>query len=142
MKLSLLLLQRPALLRQTRLANLAFAYSTLTEFARRIARARLRGEINLKQAAPDAGRFWASLTALEGSQSVLEEHFSDEDLMDLADAIALTTGASELDLTFPIEQLAEKFLAPLRLKLEQRGVSIDRDSQPVEEPNRGGSSGC
>lgn len=140
MKLSLLLTLRPALLRQARLANLAFAYWKLSDFAGRIARARLRGEINLKQATPDAGRYWASLTALEGNQSVIEEHFSDEDLMDFADAIALTTGESNLDLTFRIEQLPERFLAPLRLKLEQGGVFIDHDSHPVEEPNRGGSS--
>jgi hypothetical protein len=140
MKLSLLLTLRPALLRQARLSNLAFAYWKLSDFAGRIARARLQGEINLKQATPDTGRYWASLTALEGNQSVIEEHFSDEDLMDFADAIALTTGESNLDLTFRIEQLSEKFLAPLRLKLEQGGIVIEPDSHPVEEPNRGGSS--
>jgi len=136
MKFSILLAQRQALLEQARLANLAFAYETLSEFAGRIARAQLRGHIALKQAAPDAERCWASLTALEGNQSVIEEHFTDEDLMDFADALAFTTGESNLDLTFRIEQLPENFLAPLRRQLVQAGISLDRDSRPVEEPHR------
>ena len=136
MKLSVLLAQRQALLQQTRRANLAFAYSNLSGAAARIARARLRGEINLKQAAPDAERCWATLIALEGSQSVIEEHFTDEDLTDLADAIAFTTGASDLDVTFRIEQLADKFLAPVRRQLEQSGVVLD-DGLRLLEQTRG-----
>ena len=140
MKLSHLLAHRPTLLQQARLANLAFAYERLSEFARRVARARLRGSINVKPADPEADRYWASLTALEGNQSVIEEHFTDEDLMDFADAIAFTTGDGKLDLTFRIEQLPEKFLAPLRYLLEQGGVSLDHDAHPVEQPDHGGSS--
>jgi hypothetical protein len=141
MKLSLLLTQRPALLRQARLTNLAFAYSRLGEFASWIARARLHGEVNLKQAAPEAERNWASLTAIAGNQSVIEEHFTDEDLMDFADLAAFATGESHLDVTFPIEQMAEKFLSPLRHELERNGVSIDQEASPVTEPNHEGSSG-
>ena len=141
MKLSILLTLRPALLRQARLADLAFAYRKLGDFATRIARAQLRGEINLKQAAPEAERCWASLTALAGNQSVIEEHFTDEDIMDLADLVAFATGESNLDVTFRIEQLPEKFLAPLCRQLEQAGVVIDHDPHPVEEPSPGSSSG-
>lgn len=141
MKLSLLLTLRPALLRQAQLAGLAFAYWRLREFATCIARVRLRGEVNLQQAEAEAGCYWASLTALEGSQSVIEEHFTDEDIMDLADLIAFVTGESHLDLTFRIEQLAERFVMPLRLQLEQAGVVVDHDSPPVAEPSRGDSPG-
>lgn len=141
MKLSHLLSQRPALLQQVRLANLAFDYAKLSEFAGRIARAQLRGKINLKQASSDTDECWASLTALEGNQSVIEEHFTDEDLMDLADAIAFTTGESNLDLTFRIEELPEKFLAPLRLQLEQSNVAIDQAPDPISAPNRSDTSG-
>ena len=69
MKLSILLNRRAALQRQVRLADLAYAYQKLSEFSARITRAQLRGKINLKQAAPDDGRCWASLTALAGNQS-------------------------------------------------------------------------
>jgi len=141
MKLSILLAQRPALLQEARLANFAFAYWYLGDFAARIARARLRGPINLRQAAPDDGRCWATLTALEASQSVIEEHFTDEDLTDFADAIAFVTGEDSLDLTFPIEQLTERYLAPLRHRLEQAGITLDQDLLRSGEPNRGPSTG-
>lgn len=133
MKLSNILAQRQALLRQARLANLAFAYQTLGRFAERIDRSRLGGSVCLKQAAPDAERYWASLTALEGSQSVIEEHFTDEDIMDLADVISFVTGNEALDRAFRLEDLAETFLVPLRAELEQAGVAIEPNAHPARE---------
>lgn len=134
MKLTQLLRAREALQRQTALANLAFAYQTLDAFAGRIARARLIGRVNLKPAAPDDERYWATLTALDGSQAVIEEHFADEDLMDLADAIAFATGREDFDVTFSLEEFAENFLPPLRHALEQAGIVIDVATQPAERP--------
>ncbi len=130
-KLSTLLTQRQALLRHARLANLAFAYSTLCKFDARIARARLTGSVALKHAAPNAERYWATLTALSGNQSVIEEHFGDDDLMDLADVLAFVTGNDALDVTFRLEDLAETFLAPLRTQLEREGVVIDHSDARV-----------
>jgi hypothetical protein len=141
MKLSLILAQRPALLQQVRLANLAFAYAKLSEIAVRIARARLRGSIRLRQPAPDADVDWIPLTALEGNQSVFEEHFTDEDLTDFADAIAFITGVGRLDLTFRIEETADNFVAPLRQELEQAGITFDHAAQTIEEPNHGNATG-
>ncbi len=137
MKLSILLAQRQTLLAEARLANLAFAYAKLSEVATRISRARLRGSIHLRQASPDLEPGWTPLTALEGNQSVFEEHFTDEDLTDFADAIAFITGVSRLDLTFRIEETAENFVAPLRHELEQAGVTFDQAAQTMEETNRG-----
>ena len=125
-KLSTLLTQRQALLRQARLANLAFAYTTLGDFTRRIARGQLSGRVTLKPPAPQADRYWASLTAVEGSQSVIEEHFTDEDLMDLADVLRFVTGNDALEFTFRLGELTETFLAPLRVELEREGVMIDK----------------
>lgn len=124
-KLSTLLTQREALLQQARLANLAFAYTTLGEFAHRVARAGLAGRVTLRQAAPEEERYWASLTALDGNQSVIEEHFADEDIMDLADVIAFTTANEALELTFRLEEVGELFLAPLRAELARADVAID-----------------
>jgi len=135
MKLSLLLAQRSALLRQMRLANLAFAYAKLDEFAQRIARARLHGEVRLQAAAPDLERYGATLTALEGRQSVLEEHFTDEDLMDFVDAVALVTDKEPVDVNFRLEQVSGNFLTPLRQQLVQAGVAIDRGTPSIEEAN-------
>lgn len=125
MKLSTLLSQRPALLRQARLANLACAYQTLAKFAARIARAQLRGAVLLKSAAPDQERYCATLTALECSQSVLDEHFTDEDLMEFADVVAFLRGNPAADDAFRLEDVAEKLIAPLRAELKRAGVAID-----------------
>jgi hypothetical protein len=130
MKLSLLLSQRRALLRQARLAGFAFAYWRLAEFAGRIDRARLHGSVHLAQMDPESGRFAATLTAMEGNQSVIDEHFTDEDVMDLADAIALKGDENASELTFPIEELRQRFLDPVRHKLEQEGVVIDPGFRP------------
>lgn len=124
-KLSTLLARRQVLLHHARLANLAFAYQTLRTFEDRIARARLRGSVTLKPAAPQAERYWASLTAHDGNQSVIEEHFSDEDLMDLADVLAFVTGNEAFTLRFRLEELAEAILLPLRMELEREGIVID-----------------
>jgi hypothetical protein len=130
MTLSFLLAQRQALLRQARLAHLAHAYDRLDDFARRVARARLRGEVHLQSTSPDSGDFSAALTALSGSQSVIEEHFTEDDIIDLVTVIGEVTGRTEVDLSFPIEELGPRFVAPLRQQLEQAGVSLD----PHEEP--------
>ncbi len=142
MKLSHLLAQREAILQQARLANLAYAYTRLSDFAARIQRARLHGVVCLLQAAPDADRFWASLTALEGSQSVIDEHFSDDDIMDLADVIAYATGENDLELTFPIEEMTERFLDPLREQLAEDGVTIDRPQPFRAEIDHDPTTGC
>ena len=133
MKLSTLLSQRPALLRQARLANLAFAYEALARFAARIARAQVRGAVLLKSAAPEQERYCATLTALECSQSVLDEHFTDEDLMEFADVVAFLRGNSAADDAFRLEEVADTLVAPLRAELEREGIAIDEPApqQPV-----------
>jgi hypothetical protein len=135
-KLSTLLYRRPALLRQARLANLAFAYATLQKFATRIYHAGLTGRVTLKHAAPQAERYWASLTAHDLNQSLIEEHFTDEDLMEMADVVSFMTANEGLDITFAIDELGELFLQPVRLELEREGVTIDRTVAEVEEPRR------
>ena len=124
-KLSTLLQQRAALLRQTRLANLAFAHQTFDAFARRVERAGLRGEVTLRQPNPEEERYWATLTPHEASPSVIEEHFADEDIMDLANMIGFVTGNAQEDVRFRIDRIDEAFLAPLRAELERAGVAID-----------------
>lgn len=128
MKLSQLLNARQLLLRQAGLANLAFAYHLLSRVATRLHRARLTGRVRLQSADPDADRYWATLTALDGRQSLIEEHFTDEDLNDLADALAFATNRDELDLTFDLEDFASDFVAPLRTALEQAGITVDAAS--------------
>jgi hypothetical protein len=85
----------------------------------------LRGSVTVRHAAPEEERYWASLTANEGAQSVLEEHFSDEDVMELADLLTFLNCSDALEVTFSLEELAERFLAPLRAELAREGVVID-----------------
>lgn len=135
MKLSLLLLQREALLRQTRLANLAFVYRHLGSVVARISRAQLRGEVCLQLAEPAAERYWPVLTAREGNQSVIEEHFTDANILELADLIGFITGKAGVDTTFRLENMAAEFLAPLEQKLEEAGVELEPEKFRLPEPN-------
>jgi hypothetical protein len=123
--LSKLLAHRQAVLQQARLANLAFAFATLDRFASRVARAGIRGVVTLKPANPDEERYLATLTPHAGSQSVIEEHFTDEDLLELADVLGFASGDAETEVTFAVEDIDEAFVAPLRLELEREGIRID-----------------
>jgi hypothetical protein len=130
MKLSDLLHQREALLRQAHLANLAFAHERLGDFAARIARGRLRGPVSLKRADDDVGRPWPTLTALRGHQSVIEEHFSDEDIIDLVDVIAYALEVGEDEVVFDLAEVEVRFLQPVRLAMQEAGVQFDEPSAP------------
>lgn len=132
-KLCHLINARQHLLRCAHLANVAFAFQLLSGYATRIERARLSGLVNLKSAAADEETCWASLTALEGNQSLIEEHFTDEDLMDMTDAIAYITASDVVDLTFQIQHFADMFVTPVRAVLEQSGISVDAESCELEE---------
>ena len=132
MKLSHLLAQRAELLKQVRLANLAYAYNALKQFAARVARAQLRGPVMLRPVSPDEERFCVTLTALEGSQSVIEEHFSDEDIVILGDVLGYATGHPTHELTFYIDQL-DGFVASLRADLQQADVAVDERPQHVKD---------
>lgn len=136
LKYNKLLEARETLQRQAGLANLAFAYETLREFANRISRAQLKGQVNLKSADTDEDRYWATLTALEGNQSLIEEHFTEEDLTDFADAISYATGHEDFEATFPLQDFPQAFLAPLRSALEQGGVVMDAEPMAAEKPHR------
>ena len=127
MKLSQLLATRKTIIRQANLANLAYAYATLTRLATRVAAARLHGLVQLRQAGSGDQEepHWASLTALEGNQSVIEEHFDDDDLMALADAIVFAIGHEFGEIEFKLEELLAKYAAPLRHALQKAGIAID-----------------
>ncbi len=138
MKLSQLLQKREALLRQSRLSNLAFAYWHLRRLVTRIAGAGLRGKVRLQPADPAAERYWPVLTALEGSQAVVEEHFTDENVLELADLISFLTGKENGDTTFRLEDMAADFLTPLQHQLQQAGVEIEAGASGLAGPDQGG----
>lgn len=125
MEIDHLLRQRSALLRRTRLANLAYAHAELGVFAARIDRGNLRGAVTLHPAEPAAGRAWPRLVAEQGSQSVLEEHFLEEELLDLADLLAFATGTElRSPLEFRLEDFDQRFRTGLRRDLEKAGIEV------------------
>lgn len=141
MRLSKLLATRQSIIRHANLANLAFSYQTLKRLADRAASARLRGRVQLRQADAAEELYWATLTALEGNQSVIEEHFDDEDIMDLADAIAYAIAGEFASIEFDLAAMTEKFVTPLRYALDQAGIAIDLDEENADlkqpsEPER------
>lgn len=140
MKLSHLLIQREALLRQARLANLAFAYWHLGHLVARIAAARLHGKVCLQPVDPEAERYWPVLTALEGSQSVVDEHFTDQNIVELADLIVFLTNSEGTDTTFRLEEMTAQFVAPLQRKLEQAGVELEAAALRLVGPTWTGSN--
>lgn len=120
-----ILAQRDGLLRQARLANVAFAFQRLGEFSDRITRARLRGLVTLRPGDPAGDHPWPTLVALEGSQAVIEEQFLDEDIVELADILAfLGDEAPATGLAFRLEELANRFMPPLRRELLAAGVAL------------------
>ena len=131
-----LLHQRDALLRQARLANTAYAYRRLGEFAGRITRAQLHGAVRLDPGDPAAERPWPGLSALEGSQAVLEEHFLDEEIIELADILCFLGKEVNPGLTFRLEDLGGRFLPGLRRELTEAGCNPGPEASPAEDSNR------
>ena len=125
MNLTQLLSQRRTLLRQGHLANLAYAYVRLSELAQRLDRAGLKGTVRLRHAETETGVSWPTLTVDGANASVIEEHFTDEEVMEWADVFAFITAENELDLVFSPDALADRYLVPLRADLEHAGVVID-----------------
>lgn len=138
MNFSELLQHREALLRQARLANLAFAFARLSEYAQRISRAGLRGPVTLHEPEPEAERFWPTLVAHRGNQSVIDEHFVDEDVEELDEILLfLEDQGFDVDYTFDLETMPHRYLPALQRELEKAGVRLPAPSLRPEDSNRG-----
>lgn len=138
MNFSQLLQQREALLRQARLANLAFAYVRLSDYAERIARAGLRGPVTLHEADPETDRFWPVLVAHRGNQSVIDEHFVDEDVLELEEILLfLEDEGWDVEFTFDLETWPQTCLPGLRRELEKGGVVVPPAPAQPEDSARG-----
>ena len=125
MKLHHLLQNRPLLLQRKRLADVAFAFDELGKFARRISTGNLRGAVELHLADPDMGLAWPVLVGVGCSQSVVDEHFLDKDVLDLADLLVFASGNErKTTFSFRLEELERRFLRPLQRELENAGVEL------------------
>lgn len=131
MKLSKLLASRKNILRQATLANMAFAYFTLKKLTERISTAGLSGPVRLQRTDENEENFCVTLTALEGSQAVIDEYFLDDDVLKLSDALLFVSTCDCTEVSFDLEDL-ENFVAPLRAALDEAGVLIDADDTPAD----------
>ncbi len=131
-----LLQQREALQREARLANLAYAYERLGIYGSRIAQAGLRGAATLRLADPDAEQPWPALIALNGSQAVIEEHFTEEDIAEFADIVAFLTEDDRRVIVFDWEELTARLQAELRAELEAHGAAPGDGVPAPEDSNR------
>ena len=127
-----LLQQREALLRQARLANVAYAYARLRAFEERILRARLRGAVTLQLADPEAGRPWPVLISEDGRQAVIEEYFLDQDIFELADILRyIHEDPAMQECSFRFEDFGRRFLPALRRELLQAGLTLEAAAPPA-----------
>ena len=112
MKFNELLHRRDELLRQARLANVAYAYQWLGDFAERIERAGLRGTVTLRGPEADEGRTEAVLVANDFSPAVLQEHFLEEEIAELHAVLAFVHGAGVIvELKFQLDEIAGRYLS-------------------------------
>ncbi len=118
-----LLQQRDRLLQQARLANLAYAHERLTDYARRVERAGLGGALALRPADPAAERPWPTLETSGCAASVIEEHFLEEDVLELDEILAfLRAEGFEADEVFSLPDIRGRWLPWLRRELRRGGV--------------------
>lgn len=128
-----LLQQRDVLLQQARLANAAYAYQRLAEFAGRIARARLRGAVALRPGDPAGPQPWPGLDARQGSQAVIEEHFLDEEIVELTDILAfLGEDLRSGGVTLRLEDLGARYLPRLKDELVAAGVKLPPETPVIQ----------
>ena len=138
-----LLQHRAALLRQARLANLAFACERLDDYARRLAAARISGPLTLQGVDPEADRFCPELVPHVASQAVVDEYFLDEDVADLADVLGfLGHEGFDVAATFTSEDVMARWLPRLRRELAAAGIAPPTENLPLDDTtSESGASG-
>ena len=135
MKFNELLRRRDDLLRQARLANIAYAYQWLGDFAERLERAGLRGSVTLRGPDSESGRKVAELTADDFSQAVLQEHFLEEEIAELYAVLSFVHGGGVIaELKFQLDEVAARYLPSLRHVLESADALPKEETSPVEDP--------
>jgi hypothetical protein len=75
--------------------------------------------------------------AEEGSQAVLDEHFIDRDINDLADLVVFASGGERRpSFTFRLEELDRSFRPRLRQELESAGIELPNEAELTGDRNR------
>ena len=123
MKYQELLDHRDELIRVAKLANIAHAHHWLGGFAERIERAGLRGEVVLRGPEPDEGRADPEMLAQDFSQSVVEEHFTADEIRELHAVLSFVHDAERIvEARFRLEGVGDLYLPAIRRVLVVMGV--------------------
>lgn len=137
MKFDDLLNYRDELVRHARLANVAYAYQWLSDFGARLAASGLKGEVELRAADAEGNPRRPSLGAVDFSQSVVEEHFLDAEIAELAEVLAFVhNGSVVVALKFRLEEVAARFLPALRRELEESDIFPEEPASSAEDAGR------
>ena len=134
MKFQELLNRRNELLRQARLANVAYAYQWLGDIAERIEHAGLHGSVTLRGPDSEQEQGTAVLVANDFSQAVVQEHFLEEEIAELHAVLAFVHGAGVIvELKFELDEIAARYLPSLRQALEAADVLPKEEPSSVED---------
>jgi hypothetical protein len=136
MNISHLLAHRDAYLARARLANLACAHEKLRNFADRLARAGITGSVRLRSTGPDDEPSVPTLAGLDSHPAVIEEHFTDEDAVDLVDVLRFLRGEEAVDLVIAAPDIPTTLLAPIQAELRRAGVSLGEGATAEGPPHR------
>lgn len=123
MKYDDLLSYREELVQAARMANLAYAHQWIGNFADRIGRFGLTGEVVLRGPNPAEERTAAVLEGAELNQSVIDEHFVAEEIAELHNVLSFVHDASfVVELRFRLEDIGTMYLPALQHALELADV--------------------
>ena len=134
MNFDFLILHRDELRRAARLANLAYAYQWIGNFAWKIAWLGLTGEVILRGPNEEAGRPHAAFVAQDFNQSVVEEHFLPEEIDELHAVLSSVHDSGLIvEMRFRLEGLGDVYRPALRRVLEMADVLPKREISTVDE---------
>ena len=136
MNFDFLLLHRDELRRAARLANLAYAYQWIGNFAWKIAWLGVTGEVVLRGANEESGREHAALVAQDFNQSVADEHFLPEEIDELHAVLSSVHDSGLiLEMRFRLEGLGDVYRPALRRVLELADVLPRHEPETVDGAN-------
>jgi hypothetical protein len=116
MNFDFLLAHREELRRAARLANLAYAYQYIGNFAWKNAWTGVKGEVILQK--KDGDEF-AKLIGQDVSQSVIDEHFLPEEINELHEVLSsVHDSGAIIEMKFRLEGLGDVYRPALRRVLE------------------------
>lgn len=136
MKYDELLNHRDEILEAAKQANIAYAHQWLGDFAGRVERAGLSGQVILRGPNREEGRREPVLLAQDFSQAVIEEHFLPEEIAELHAVLGFVHDTAEInEASFPLGEIGRVYVPALRRALQLLGALPMRSASNVGSSN-------